>query len=109
MANDANSFRAEEAFFSRKLFLLKLAKVGGNHKLFSKSLGLRTSLECVTSGLVIFHPFWMKLFIAKTGRRLPCGDTWFAYISFLGELYPNGKRFYRLKSRTGNSWSIHSF
>lgn len=93
--------------YGLKLLQWHMSRAGGGAKLnyILKGMGPTTLQRCM-SGLMIYkNVLWMAMLELKTGKRLPCGTTWFEYSKFIE---PFKKNFYRFHCKDGTS-SVHSY
>ena len=95
--------------YGAKLLKTKIALAGGGLAVF-RAVESWSVIDEATTGLKVYNDIlWMRLLEASEGMKLPNGCRWFSYNSVLGEVFPHGKRYYRIRKAGAKNWEYHSF
>lgn len=113
---ETNTVQDEIKFYGAKLLMTKLKIVGDPLELFRQLEIYKWNLKDSMYPLkIVRNVLWMQMLpmlqrglgkavVSKTGYR------WFCYTKFWGDVFPGGKRYYRIRnSFAKDAWEIHSF
>ena len=97
-------------YYGANLLMTKLKLVGDPLEFFRQMDIYKWSLPDTMYPLkVIKDILWMRLLEQSEGMKLPNGCRWFCYTKFWGDVFPGGKRYYRIRKHGAKAWEIHSF
>lgn len=95
--------------YGLRLLRTKFFYAGGPLEFFRAVELEHRSVTEAMSGLKVWPDvLWMRVLEASEGMKFPNGCKWFDYVPFWGDIFPRGKRYYRIRYGK-NPWVYHSF